>query len=146
MQDIEKENNGFWLWLFAAWFIAVVATGGSLFFSEVMTYQPCVLCWYQRIGMYPLVLLLLIGLIKNDRQVLRYAFPLTAVGWFFAAYHNLLHLGIIPESASPCIVGVPCSTIYIQWMGFITIPLLSIVAFSLILAIYAHLFRRYIRS
>jgi len=94
----------------------------SLFFSEVMSFVPCALCWYQRIAMYPLVLILLIALIKGDRGVYQYALPLTGLGWFWAMYHNLLHWDIIPESIAPCVQGIPCSTVYINWLGFITIP------------------------
>ena len=120
-------------YLFFAWVISVVSTLGSLFFSEVMGYPPCSLCWYQRICMYPLVLILATGLFPLDQKVYRFSMPLALIGWFFALYHNLLHWGIIPESAAPCRQGIACSTVYIDWLGFITIPLLSLVAFSLIL-------------
>jgi len=119
--------------LFSAWVVALVATLGSMFFSEVMGYPPCSLCWYQRICMYPLVLILAAGLFPPDEKVFRFAMPLAVVGWLIAAYHNLLHWQIIPESAAPCRSGVPCSTVYIEWLGFITIPLMSMVAFSLVL-------------
>lgn len=116
-----------------AWSIALIASIGSLFFSEVMRFTPCVLCWYQRIAMYPLVVLFLVAYLGKPREGYFYFFPITVIGWFIAAYHNLLHFGVIPESAAPCVQGVSCSTIYINWMGFITIPLLSFIAFSLIL-------------
>ena len=121
--------------LFIAWVISVVATLGSLFFSEVIGYPPCSLCWYQRICMYPLVLILTIGLFPLDKKVYKFSMPLVLIGWFFALYHNLLHWKVIPESAAPCRQGVACSTVYIDWLGFITIPLLSLVAFSLILVL-----------
>lgn len=130
-----KCNNNKYLWalLFAAWLIAMIATLGSLFLSEIMSFPPCTLCWYQRIFMYPLVIVLLVGLICNDGSVFQYALPLTCIGWLFALYHNLIHFGIIPESASPCIMGVPCSTKYLQLLGFVTIPLMSFMAFTIIL-------------
>ncbi len=119
--------------LFFAWVVSLSATLGSLFFSEVMSFIPCTLCWYQRIFMYPLVFILLVGILNHDKSVFNYAFILTLVGTFFAIYHNFIHFGIIPEEASPCVMGVPCSTKYIEWLGFITIPLLSFIAFLLIL-------------
>lgn len=121
--------------LFLAWFISLVASLGSLFFSEVMGFPPCSLCWYQRIFMYPLVLILGAGLFPLDYKVLRFSMPMVLVGWFFALYHNLLHWRIIPATLAPCRAGVPCSTVYIEWFGFITIPLLSLGAFSLIFSL-----------
>ena len=119
--------------LFFAWIVAAVSTLGSLFFSEVIGYPPCSLCWYQRICMYPLVIVLAIGLFPIDQKVYKFSMPLALIGWFFAIYHNLLHWNIIPETAAPCRQGVACSTVYINWLGFITIPLLSLIAFTLIL-------------
>lgn len=118
--------------IFFAWLVALVATLGSLFFSEVMEFIPCTLCWYQRITMYPLCIILLIGLLNKDNQVNSYAIPFSLVGLLLALYHNLIHYEIISEEASPCVAGVPCSTKYIEWLGFITIPFLSFVAFTFI--------------
>ena len=118
---------------FMAWLVSGVATLGSLFFSEVMRYPPCVLCWYQRICMYPLVLILGAGLIYQDKKIIRYALPLSLTGWGIAFYHNLLYYKLIPDSASPCSQGISCTTKFIEWAGFITIPLLSLIAFSLII-------------
>ena len=118
--------------LFLAWFIAVIATLGSLFFSEVMEFIPCSLCWYQRIAMYPLVLIFGVALWKGRRDVHLYAWPLSILGNLLALYHLGVQYEIIPEAASPCVQGVPCSSMYIQWLGFITIPFLSLIAFSLI--------------
>jgi disulfide bond formation protein DsbB len=122
-----------WRWVFLAWVLSLIATLGSLFFSEVMRYPPCVLCWYQRIGMYPLVGLFLIGLFPVSKEVLRFTFPLSVGGWLVASYHNLLYYKILPQSAAPCAQGISCTSVHIQWLGFITIPLLSFTAFSLIL-------------
>ena len=131
----QTHQEKLWILLFLAWLVALVAMAGSLFFSEIMKFLPCVLCWYQRIAMYPLVLLLFIALIKKDFVILPYALSLAAVGWVIAFYHNLLHWGVVSEDLSPCVQGVPCSTVYINWLGFITIPLLSLLGFSIILAI-----------
>lgn len=132
MSNDETNNSKSWYILFLAWIVATVSMLGSLFFSEAMDFIPCTLCWYQRILMYPLVLIFAISMMPYDRKVLKFSTPFVALGWLFAFYHNLISYGIIPESASPCVQGVPCSTKYIEWLGFITIPMLSLVAFSLI--------------
>lgn len=121
-----------WYLLFFSWLIATIATFGSLFFSEVMGFPPCVLCWYQRICMYPLTALLLVGLFPVRKDAFNFAFPLVVIGWFISLYHNLLQYEVIPESASPCSQGISCAASYISWFGFITIPFLSFVAFTLI--------------
>ena len=112
--------------------VASIATLGSLFFSEVMEFIPCSMCWYQRIFMYPLVLIFLINLLYPDDKLFKYSFPLVLVGLLFAIYHNLLMWGIIPESAVPCKQGVPCSTEYFEYFGFINIPFLSLASYLLI--------------
>jgi disulfide bond formation protein DsbB len=124
-----------WILIFGAWLVASVSTLGALFFGEVMRLPPCVLCWYQRIFMFPLVLILPIGMFPFDRKVVRYALPLAALGWLFAAFHVLLIAGVIPEDIRPCTQGVPCSEKVIEWFGFVTIPLLALVAFSTIIAL-----------
>lgn len=116
--------------IFGAWIIALVSMLGSLFFSEVMKYPPCLLCWYQRICMYPLVLILVSGLFPVSKNVVKFSLPLMIVGWLIAFYHNLLYYKILPESAAPCVSGISCTTAHIEWLGFITIPLLSLFAFS----------------
>lgn len=126
-----------WYLIFSAWIVATIATLGSLFFSEVMEYPPCVLCWYQRICMYPLTALMLIGLFPLDLKVIRFASPLVIVGLFISSYHNLLYYKILPESAKPCSKGISCTSTHIEWLGFVTIPFLSFVAFLLILLFLA---------
>ena len=143
MTDL-KTNSQAWLIIFSCWIVSSIAMGGSLFFSEVVGYPPCALCWYQRIAMYPLVLIFLVGTIKLDIAVFRYSIPLVATGWFIAVYHNLLHYEIIPESASPCREGVSCSDVWINWLGFITIPILSFTAFSIILILLIIFYKKYI--
>jgi len=140
IQNIEtKKRIDFFL--FALWLIALVATLGSLFFSEVMNYPPCVLCWYQRISMYPLVFLFGIGLYLSDVSCLKFSLPQVIFGWGIALYHNLLYYKILPESAAPCKKGISCTSIHIEWLGFITIPLLSFISFTFILAITIYLLR-----
>ncbi|OUR95790.1 disulfide bond formation protein B [Halobacteriovorax marinus] len=135
MQSKTIENSKSWNLVFCCWMIASISTLGSLFFSEVMEFPPCVLCWYQRIAMYPLVLLFLVGTFQSAKSTFAFTFPLALTGWVIALYHNLLHYEIVPESASPCLEGVSCSTVYIDWFGFITIPALSFLSFSLLLGI-----------
>lgn len=118
--------------IFTAWTLALIATLGSLFFSEVMKYPPCVLCWYQRICMYPLVIIFLVGMFPVSKNVVKYSLPLISIGWVIALYHNLLYYKILPHSSSPCQQGVSCTSVHVEWLGFITIPLLSLVAFTLL--------------
>jgi disulfide bond formation protein DsbB len=124
-----------WIILFLAWFVASVSTLGSLFFSHVMEFAPCVLCWYQRIFLFPLVLILAAGLFPFDRKVAKFAFPLAIAGWLTALYHNLLYTGIIPESIRPCSQGVSCTEEYIELFGLLSIPMLSFLSFSTIAAL-----------
>ena len=131
-----------WPILFGAWLLAAAATTGSLFFSSVMELQPCLLCWYQRIALFPLVLVLAVGLFPFDARVVRYASPLAAAGWLVAAFHNLVYFGVIPENLQPCSAGVSCSDRNLELLGFISIPLLSFVGFSAILALLFILHRR----
>jgi disulfide bond formation protein DsbB len=118
--------------VYIAWIQAFVATAGSLFFSEVLHFPPCVLCWYQRIFMYPLVFLLGVGIVRKDKKIYSYVLPLSIIGSLIALYHSLLYWKIIPENAAPCTAGVSCTTKFIEWFGFITIPFLSLLAFLLI--------------
>jgi disulfide bond formation protein DsbB len=132
--DLSKRSDSSSLtFIFLAFLVSLVATLGSLFFSQIMNFIPCSLCWYQRIFMYPLVFLFLINLLFPDDKIFKYSFPLVFIGWSISIYHNLLMYKIIPEDLSPCVQGVPCSTVYINWLGFITIPLLSFFAYTIIL-------------
>ena len=129
-----------WFLLFAAWILVTVATLGSLFFSEVLGIPVCELCWYQRVAMYPLVVILALGLFPYDPGVVRYAAVLASVGWLIALYQVLLVIGIIPESAQPCVQGIPCSETHISLLGFLNIPTFSFLTFTLIgiLLFYTH--------
>ena len=117
---------------YAAWIVALVATAGSLFFSEVMELPPCILCWYQRIAMYPLVLVIGVGIATRDLNWKKYALPVAIVGLVISIYHNLLYYGLIPESIAPCKEGISCTTVQLEWLGFITIPLMALTAFVLV--------------
>ena len=124
-----------WTLVFIGWLVATVSTLSALFLGEVMGYTPCVLCWYQRICMFPLVLILGAGLFPFDRNVVRYALPLALAGWLLAVFHWAVASGLVPESATPCSQGVPCSVELISWFGFLTLPLLSVLAFSTLIAL-----------
>ncbi len=123
------KNNALYL-AFAGGLIAML---GSLYFSEIAKYPPCVLCWYQRICMYPQVVILGFAIYKKSRDMLVPAFILAFAGWLIAVYHNLLYYKILPEAAAPCIAGVSCTTKFIEWFGFVTIPLLAFLGFTGIL-------------
>lgn len=124
-----------WFLVFACWLLATVSALGALFFSEVMELPPCTLCWYQRIFMFPLVILLPLGLFPFDPRVVRYALPLAAIGWAISVFQVLLVWGVIPESIQPCTKGVPCSEVQIEWLGFVNIPFLSFLAFTTMVAL-----------
>ena len=130
-----------WNILFLCWLTATVAMLGSLFFSEVMMFPPCIMCWYQRICMYPLVIIFLVALFPLDTHVIKYARPFVYIGLFFAIYQNLLYYKILPEAVQPCSQGVSCTSDYINWFGFLTIQMLSLIAFSIILLLLT-LFKR----
>ena len=114
--------------LYFAWATALVAVLGSLYFQYVLDFAPCVLCWYQRVALYPLVVIIPIGIIRKDFSVAIYSAVLSGVGGVAALYHTLLYYKVLPESAAPCVQGVSCLTQYIDWFGFVSIPLLSLVA------------------
>jgi disulfide bond formation protein DsbB len=130
MNSPERSPDSTWMLVFGCWLIASTSTLGALFFSEIMDLPPCVLCWYQRIFMFPLVLLLPVGLLPFDARVVSYALPLALAGWLVSLFQVLLVVGLIPEAIRPCTQGVPCSEVQIQWLGFVNIPLLSLIAFS----------------
>jgi disulfide bond formation protein DsbB len=124
-----------WLLLLVAWLLVTAATLGSLFFSMVMDLPPCSLCWYQRVFMFPLVVVLSMGLFPFDPKVVRYALPLSAAGTVVALYHMLLQAGVIPESAAPCSQGVSCAEVDLLVFGFVSIPMLSLFAFGTVTAL-----------
>lgn len=123
----------FWAPLFLAWLLALLATAGALFLGEVMGKPPCVLCWYQRIAMFPLVLVLGMGLFSSDARSVRYALPLAGAGWGIAGYHLLVFWGVVSEGLVPCGQGSSCADADVQMAGMVPIPLLSLAAFTGIL-------------
>ncbi len=117
---------------YISWAIALASFVGSVYFAEVMGIPRCVLCWWQDIFMYPLVLIIGVGILRKDRSLASYVLPLSIVGLAIALYQNLLVWHVISESLAPCVAGVSCVTQTFVALNFITIPLLSLVAFSLI--------------
>jgi len=140
-KDVSPGSQAGWSILFTTWVLVTVATLGSLFFSEIMQVPVCKLCWYQRLAIYPLVLILAIGLLPYDPRVLRYASAFTVLGWLVALFHVLLVTGIIPESAQPCFQGIPCSETHISLFGFLNIPTLSLLTFTLIGTLLFYVYR-----
>ncbi len=131
--------------LYLALIQAIVATLGSLYFSEIAGYAPCYLCWFQRIATYPIVLILVVGILRRDTKVWQYVLPLISIGWLFSLYHNLLYYHVLPWWNEPCAQGVSCTTKYISWFGFITIPLLAFISFNVIIGLML-MYRRYIKN
>ena len=130
--------------LYLAWVVALAATIGSLYFSEVRLFNPCILCWYQRICMYPLAVILGVAALRGDLNVRRYALPLAAIGWAIALFQNLETWGVVPtiracstDPASSC--GIPWPVWGSGGLAFLntilTIPVLSMIAFTLIIGL-----------
>ena len=107
--------------------IAATATGGSLLLSEVAGYLPCTLCWYQRIAMYPLVIVLGVAVARGDRDVWRTVLPLTTIGSAVALWHIAIENN--PAWGGPCEDAAPCTIIWVEEFGFLTLPTMALVAF-----------------
>lgn len=121
------------IFFYFAWLISLVATLGSLYFSEILHFPPCTLCWYQRIAIYPVPLLLGYAILRHDSNIANYLLLLLVPGWVISLYHNLLYYHLIADTYSPCSTGISCTTQFIQYFGFITIPLLSFLATTAII-------------
>ncbi|TLS36865.1 disulfide oxidoreductase [Pseudalkalibacillus caeni] len=118
--------------LLLAWITAIVAVLGSLSFSELLHFVPCTLCWYQRVLMYPLAFILGIAFFYNEQSVYRYVLPFSVIGMILSVYHYTLQKVPAFKKFESCTSGVPCSGEYINWAGFITIPLLAFICFTII--------------
>jgi disulfide bond formation protein DsbB len=110
---------------------ALTAMLGSLYYSDIAGFVPCTLCWYQRILMYPLTLITLVGIIKQDQLLFNYVLPFSVIGMGVSTYHYLTQLGVISHS-TVCSVGVPCNLRYVNYFGFVTIPFMALTAFTMI--------------
>ena len=118
--------------LYMALVQAIIATLGSLYFSEIRHFTPCILCWYQRVLMYPLTIIITVGILKKDKGLYQYVLPISILGTIVALYHVLLQKGILPEAIAPCTLGASCTTKFVGYFGFITIPVMSLTAFIVI--------------
>jgi disulfide bond formation protein DsbB len=117
---------------YVAWVIALLSVAISLYFSDIRGFVPCNLCWYARILMYPLVLIIGLGILRREHRWVPYVVPMLGLGWLLELYHSLLQWGIIPEAITRCVATVPCTTKYINYFGFVTIPFLGLLAFTAI--------------
>jgi disulfide bond formation protein DsbB len=133
LHTLRRSIWGYELWL--AFLVSAVATGGSLFFSEVAHFVPCELCWFQRICMYPLSITTLLMALADDHRAARYLLPLPLVGAGVSTYHLLVENGVVKQTHA-CLLSAPggCATKWINEFGFVTIPTLALTAFALVFA------------
>ena len=125
---VSVENGG----LMLAWSIAVVATLGSLYYSEIANFTPCKLCWYQRIAMYPQAVVLGVAALRNDHSVRRYVLPVVGVGGAISIYHYLLERFPSWASDGSCDPTAPCTTVWVWQFHFISIPFMALMGFAAI--------------
>ncbi len=116
-----------------AFIVALIATSGSLFYSEIAGFDPCKLCWFQRIFMYPQVILLGLALKRRDTSVVYNSLALSIIGAIIAGYHFLLQIGIVPATSCSAVGYSGCSQVFVMNFGYITIPMMSFTAFLLII-------------
>lgn len=114
-----------------AWLVSVAATCGSLYLSEVLNYTPCSLCWFQRIFMYPLVVLMSVAIYRRETIIVPYALPLVIIGGSISIYHIIIQQ--MPKNSAIAACGpTSCQEDYLQLFGWVTIPMLALTAFILI--------------
>jgi hypothetical protein len=113
--------------------IATVATAGSLYLSEVAGYVPCTLCWYQRIAMYPLVVVLGVAAWRRDREVWRTAVPIATIGAGIAIWHIAIERN--PSLGGACDPAAPCSLLWVEEFGFLTLPTMALIGFLAIVTL-----------
>lgn len=126
LKKVQKYSNVYTL------ILALAATLGSLYYSEIAGFEPCKYCWFQRILMYPLVVIMAVSLGTKDNNVSKYVLPLSLMGTLLAGYHYLTQLGLLPSSCVAVGYSVGCSKVFVMTYGYITIPLMSFTAFLLI--------------
>jgi disulfide bond formation protein DsbB len=136
LRSLRSALWGYELW--AAFVVAAIATGGSLFFSEIAHFVPCELCWFQRVCMYPLSIVTLLAALAGDHRVARYLLPLPIVGAGVSIYHVLIEEGVVAQ-AKACEISAPggCATKWINEFGYMTIPTLTLTAFVLLIGLLA---------
>ncbi len=144
MQKLTKKTENL---LLLIWVQAFLATTGSLFYSEVMGYIPCELCWYQRILMYPLVIIYGVALFKKDVKMSFAGLFLSGIGMFVSTYHYLVQkVSAFQELGGSCTGGIPCNAIYVNYFGFITIPFMAGAAFIIIFVLHLILLKEMRRN
>ncbi len=116
--------------IFLAFLVALAATLGSLYYSEIAGFPPCDLCWFQRIFMYPQVLLLGLACLKKDKNIIDYSLVMITIGWLISLYHNYIYYTARPTSF--CSIIAPCTQSYVTGFGYISIPFMAIIAFTMI--------------
>ena len=125
-----KTSKSGWTLLFAAWIISLIATLSALFIGEVLGQEPCNLCWYQRIAMFPLAGILGLACLYNDFSIRRYALPVTMIGTAIALWHTLVYLGVISTAIIPCSAeGPSCTGANMTILGGIPLPMISLACF-----------------
>lgn len=118
--------------LFISWATSIIALFGSLYFSEIRQYEPCLLCWYQRIAMYPFAVILGIAIVRKDFKISIYTMVLSGIGACISLYHySIQKIPFLSDHAVSC-GRIPCTGQYINWLGFISIPFLALTAFIII--------------
>jgi disulfide bond formation protein DsbB len=132
LEQVRSFLWGYELW--AAFVVSAVATGGSLFFSEIAGFIPCELCWFQRICMYPLSIVTLLAAVHGEHRIARYLMPLPVVGACVSVYHLLVENGVVGQT-SQCLASAPggCATKWINEFGYMTIPTLTLTGFVLLI-------------
>ena len=138
-----QPSSGSWNLLLLAWLVALVSTLSALFIGEVMGQAPCVPCWFQRAFMFPLAVVLAIACYRSDFAIWRYALPLAAIGAVLAFAHTLLYAGLIPQPIQPCTAtGPSCSGAGMTIFGGVPLPVLALLAFTLITVLLIIIRRR----
>jgi disulfide bond formation protein DsbB len=117
--------------LFQAWVVATVCMLGSLYYSQIAHFEPCELCWFQRICMYPLPFVMGVGLRRRDRGVRYYVLPLASIGALISIYHYQLER--FPHQSSMCELANPCSLVWVWRFHFVSIPFMALSGFAFIL-------------
>lgn len=128
---VSVQDNGLWL----AWAIAAVATAGSLYYSEIAGFTPCKLCWYQRIAMYPLAVILGVAAFWHDHRVRRYVLPIVSIGAAISVYHYLIERFPSWAGDGSCDPTAPCTTVWVWQFHFISIPFMAFSGFAAIAAL-----------
>lgn len=122
-------DAGVWL----AFLVAAGATLGSLYFSEVAGFVPCRLCWFQRIAMYPLAPILLVGALRRDPGVRWYAVPLAAIGVAISGWHTLIEWRPALDTGECELTGPSCTFVWFREFGFLSLASMALIGFLTVL-------------